>query len=73
MPLDVCEITITKLLDCFCHDLKFRGAKLKFGKSSIHDWGLFAVESIAADEMVIEYVGQVNLKYFYYLRELQLN
>ena len=39
--------------------LKFRGAKLKFGKSSIHDWGLFALEPIAADEMVIEYVGQV--------------
>jgi len=41
------------------NQLKFRGAKLKFGKSSIHDWGLFALEPDAADEMVIEYVGQV--------------
>ena len=24
----------------------------------IHDWGLFALEPIAAEEMVIEYVGQ---------------
>jgi SET domain-containing protein len=32
---------------------------LKFAKSSIHDWGLFALEPIAADEMVIEYVGQM--------------
>lgn len=37
---------------------KFRKKKLKFCKSHIHDWGLFAMEPIAADEMVIEYVGQ---------------
>ena len=30
---------------------------MKFGKSAIHDWGLFALEDIGADEMVIEYVG----------------
>jgi len=29
------------------------------GKSAIHDWGLFAMENIGADEMVIEYVGEV--------------
>jgi histone-lysine N-methyltransferase SETD1 len=32
---------------------------MTFGKSAIHDWGLFALEDIGADEMVIEYVGQV--------------
>ena len=32
---------------------------MRFGKSSIHDWGLFAMEHIGADEMVIEYVGDV--------------
>ena len=32
---------------------------MKFGKSAIHDWGLFAMENIGADEMVIEYVGDV--------------
>ncbi|XP_046387049.1 histone-lysine N-methyltransferase SETD1B-A [Ischnura elegans] len=41
------------------NQLKFRKKQLKFAKSSIHDWGLFAMEPIAADEMVIEYVGQV--------------
>lgn len=41
------------------NQLKFRKKQLKFAKSSIHDWGLFAMEPIAADEMVIEYVGQM--------------
>jgi histone-lysine N-methyltransferase SETD1 len=39
--------------------LQFRKKQLKFAKSAIHDWGLFAMEPIAADEMVIEYVGQM--------------
>ena len=30
---------------------------MTFGKSSIHDWGLFSLEDIGPDEMVIEYVG----------------
>lgn len=38
--------------------LQFRKKRLRFGKSRIHDWGLFAEEPIAADEMIIEYVGQ---------------
>lgn len=38
--------------------LQFRKKKIRFCKSHIHDWGLFAMEPIAADEMVIEYVGQ---------------
>ncbi|KAG7250964.1 hypothetical protein CRUP_007395, partial [Coryphaenoides rupestris] len=37
---------------------EFRKKKLRFGRSRIHEWGLFAMEAIAADEMVIEYVGQ---------------
>lgn len=37
---------------------QFRKKQLRFSKSKIHEWGLFAMESIAADEMVIEYVGQ---------------
>jgi len=39
--------------------LQFRKKQLKFAKSGIHDWGLFALEPIAEGEMVIEYVGQV--------------
>lgn len=41
------------------NQLKFRKKQLKFAKSKIHDWGLFALEPIAADEMVIEYCGQM--------------
>jgi histone-lysine N-methyltransferase SETD1 len=40
------------------NQLQFRKKQLKFARSRIHDWGLFALEPIAADEMVIEYVGQ---------------
>lgn len=41
------------------NQLKARKKQLKFAKSTIHNWGLFAMESIAADEMIIEYVGQM--------------
>ncbi|XP_076845195.1 histone-lysine N-methyltransferase SETD1B-A [Brachyhypopomus gauderio] len=40
------------------NQLKFRKKRLRFSRSLIHDWGLFAEEPIMADEMVIEYVGQ---------------
>ncbi|EDV20136.1 uncharacterized protein TRIADDRAFT_32357, partial [Trichoplax adhaerens] len=40
------------------NQLKTRKKQLRFGRSQIHEWGLFAREPIAADEMVIEYVGQ---------------
>lgn len=36
-----------------------RKKQLRFAKSGIHDWGLFAMENIAADEMVTEYVGEI--------------
>ncbi|KAK5871200.1 hypothetical protein PBY51_004092 [Eleginops maclovinus] len=41
------------------NQLKFRKKRIRFSRSHIHDWGLFAMEPIAADEMVIEYVGQI--------------
>ncbi|XP_045173499.2 histone-lysine N-methyltransferase SETD1B-like [Mercenaria mercenaria] len=43
------------------NQLKFRKKALKFARSGIHDWGLFALEPISQDEMVIEYVG-TNLR-----------
>lgn len=39
--------------------LKIRKTRLKFAKSGIHGWGLFALEPCAADEMLIEYVGEL--------------
>ncbi|KAK0095871.1 hypothetical protein PV326_007174 [Microctonus aethiopoides] len=53
------------------NQLKFRKKQLKFAKSGIHDWGLFAMEPIAADEMVIEYVGQMIRPIVADLRESQ--
>ncbi|XP_074640812.1 uncharacterized protein LOC141898676 [Tubulanus polymorphus] len=44
------------------NQLKFRKKQIRFAKSRIHDWGLFALEPIAAEEMVIEYVGQTIRK-----------
>ncbi len=40
------------------NQLKLRKKPLKFAKSDIHDWGLFALENIGAEEFVIEYVGE---------------
>lgn len=31
---------------------------IKFARSQIHGWGLYALETIAPDEMIVEYVGQ---------------
>ena len=39
--------------------LQTRKKQLKFRRSRIHDWGLFAQEPIAENEMVVEYVGQI--------------
>ena len=41
------------------NQLKFRKKLIIFGRSSIHNWGLFALEPIADNEMVVEYVGQM--------------
>ncbi|CAO1628740.1 unnamed protein product [Parajaminaea phylloscopi] len=41
------------------NQLRSRKKQLKFAKSPIHDWGLYAMELIPAGDMVIEYVGEV--------------
>lgn len=41
------------------NQLRTRKKQLKFAKSPIHDWGLYAMEAIPANDMVIEYVGDV--------------
>ncbi|PWN30286.1 hypothetical protein BDZ90DRAFT_229297 [Jaminaea rosea] len=40
------------------NQLRSRKKQLKFAKSPIHDWGLYAMEPIPAGDMVIEYVGE---------------
>ncbi|KAJ6953213.1 hypothetical protein NC652_005038 [Populus alba x Populus x berolinensis] len=39
--------------------LKARKKRLCFQQSKIHDWGLVALESIEAEDFVIEYVGEL--------------
>ena len=41
--------------------LQARKKQLKFSKSTIHNWGLFAMEAIAADEIYIEYMGEQHV------------
>jgi [histone H3]-lysine4 N-trimethyltransferase SETD1 len=53
------------------NQLKARKKQLKFARSPIHDWGLFAMEDIEAHEMVIEYVGEIIRFQIAELREKQ--
>jgi len=41
------------------NQLRSRKKRLKFERSLIHEWGLFAQEPISANDMVIEYVGEI--------------
>jgi histone-lysine N-methyltransferase SETD1 len=40
------------------NQLKKRKKLVKFDRSAIHNWGLYAQESIIANDMIIEYVGE---------------
>jgi len=42
---------------------------IQFGKSSIHSWGVFALEDINAEEMVVEYIGEYIPEKYANLRE----
>ncbi|KAK9475235.1 histone-lysine N-methyltransferase-like protein, H3 lysine-4 specific [Dipodascopsis tothii] len=41
------------------NQLKKRKRAVRFARSAIHNWGLYAMENIGANEMIIEYVGEV--------------
>jgi len=40
------------------NQLKKRKKLVKFERSAIHNWGLYAMEDIAMNDMIIEYVGE---------------
>lgn len=42
------------------HTVQGRTQDLRFGRSRVHAWGLFAKQDIEPEEFIIEYVGQVN-------------
>ncbi|CAZ85029.1 unnamed protein product [Tuber melanosporum] len=41
------------------NQLKKRKKPVKFARSAIHNWGLYAMENISAGDMIIEYVGEI--------------
>ncbi|CAN6335038.1 unnamed protein product [Urochloa humidicola] len=51
--------------------MKARKKQLRFQRSKIHDWGLVALESIEAEDFVIEYVGELIRKAVSDIREAQ--
>jgi histone-lysine N-methyltransferase SETD1 len=51
--------------------LKSRKKALKFHKSAIHDWGLYALENVEAGDLIIEYVGQVIRQKVADIREIR--
>ncbi len=40
------------------NQLKKRKKPVRFARSAIHNWGLYAMEDIAGNDMIIEYVGE---------------
>ena len=53
------------------NQLKKRKKPVRFARSAIHGWGLYAMENIAANEMIIEYVGEKIRQQVADLRERQ--
>ncbi|KAG9206302.1 histone methyltransferase set1 [Epicoccum nigrum] len=58
------EINISKVSGAEGDALRFNQLKkrkklVKFERSAIHNWGLYADENIAANDMIIEYVGEI--------------
>ena len=51
------------------NQLKVRKKRLRLERSLIHEWGLFTQESVMADDVVIEYVGEVIRSQLSDLRE----
>lgn len=53
------------------NQLTKRKKPVSFARSAIHNWGLYALEPIAANEMIIEYVGESLRQQVAELRERQ--
>jgi histone-lysine N-methyltransferase SETD1 len=51
------------------NQLKKRKKPVKFARSAIHNWGLYAMENIPKDDMIIEYVGEQVRQQISELRE----
>lgn len=52
------------------HAVQGRTQDLRFGRSRVHAWGLFAKQDIEPEEFIIEYVGQVNAGLLQYMSNI---
>jgi [histone H3]-lysine4 N-trimethyltransferase SETD1 len=53
------------------NQLKKRKKPVKFARSAIHNWGLYAMENIPVNDMIIEYVGEKVRQQVADLREIR--
>ena len=53
------------------NQLKKRKKPVKFARSAIHNWGLYAMENIPMNDMIIEYVGEKVRQQVADLREVR--
>ena len=53
------------------NQLKKRKKLVRFARSAIHNWGLYTMENIAANDMIIEYVGEMVRQQVADMRERQ--
>lgn len=53
------------------NQLKKRKKPVKFARSAIHNWGLYAMENISANDMIIEYVGEIVRQQVADMREIK--
>jgi histone-lysine N-methyltransferase SETD1 len=53
------------------NQLKKRKKPVKFARSAIHNWGLYAMENIPVNDMIIEYVGEKIRQQVADLREVR--
>ena len=51
------------------NQLRKRKKRVRFSRSAIHSWGLFTGEKISANDMIIEYVGEIISKAVSDMRE----
>ncbi|KAF2842648.1 histone H3-K4 methyltransferase Set1 [Patellaria atrata CBS 101060] len=63
--------TLSNDIEVRFNQLKKRKKLVKFDRSAIHGWGLYAEQDIAANDMIIEYVGEKVRQKVADLREIR--
>lgn len=53
------DTVVFSMPEKFCHMISSLYQRLTFGKSAIHRWGVFSKQTHQANDMIIEYAGEV--------------